>query len=42
MHLLSYLPDLNPIEEVFSKVKALLRRPGVRVSEALWRPSGET
>src|ERR687898_648604 len=31
----SYSPDLNPIEEAFSKVKALVRKEGVRVSEAL-------
>jgi transposase len=31
----SYSPDLNPIEEAFSKVKALVRKEGVRVREAL-------
>ena len=32
----SYSPDLNPIEEAFSKVKALLvRKGGARVREAL-------
>ena len=31
----SYSPDLNPIEEAFSKVKALLRRVGARTREAL-------
>jgi transposase len=31
----SYSPDLNPIEEAFSKVKALVRKEGVRLSEAL-------
>jgi len=30
-----YSPDLNPIEEAFAKVKALLRRAGVRTREAL-------
>jgi transposase len=30
-----YSPDLNPIEEAFSKVKALLRRTGARTREAL-------
>jgi transposase len=28
-------PDLNPIEEAFSKVKALVRKEGTRVREAL-------
>jgi transposase len=27
----AYSPDLNPIEEAFSKVKALLRRAGARI-----------
>src|SRR5215208_6077549 len=31
----SYSPDLNPIEEAFSKVKALVRKEGARVHEAL-------
>jgi transposase len=31
----SYSPDLNPIEEAFSKVKTLLRSAGARVHEAL-------
>ena len=31
-----YSPDYNPIEEAFSKIKALLvRKEGVRVREAL-------
>ena len=33
--LASYSPDLNPIEEAFSKVKALVRKEGARLSEAL-------
>lgn len=32
----SYLPDLNPIEEAFSKVKGLVRKAGARTREALW------
>ena len=28
-------PELNPIEEAFSKVKALVRKEGARVREAL-------
>jgi transposase len=31
----SYSPDFNPIEQVFSKVKAYLRRVGARTHEAL-------
>ena len=31
----SYSPDLNPIEEAFSKIKVLVRREGARVREAL-------
>jgi len=31
----SYSPDLNPIEEAFSKIKALLRKVGARTREAL-------
>ena len=31
----SYSPDLNPIEEAFSKVKQLVRKAGARVREAL-------
>jgi transposase len=31
----SYSPDLNPIEEAFSKIKALLRKAGARTREAL-------
>ena len=35
LYLLPYSPDLNPIEEGFSKVKVLLRRVGARAREAL-------
>ena len=31
----SYSPDLNPIEEAFSKLKSLLRRAAARTHEAL-------
>lgn len=34
-HLPAYSPDLNPIEEAFSKVKAALRRAKARTDEAL-------
>jgi transposase len=35
VYLPSYSPDLNPIEEAFSKVKHLLRKAGARTKEAL-------
>jgi transposase len=31
----SYSPDMNPIEEAFSKIKQLVRKAGARVCEAL-------
>lgn len=31
----SYSPDLNPIEEAFSKIKTLVRKAGARTREAL-------
>jgi transposase len=30
-----YSPDLNPIEEAFSKIKQLVRKAGARTREAL-------
>jgi transposase len=36
-----YSPDLNPIEEAFSKVKGLLRRTGARTREALIEAVGQ-
>jgi transposase len=36
----SYSPDFNPIEEAFSKVKALVRKEGARVREALLEAIG--
>jgi transposase len=35
-----YSPDLNPIEEAFAKVKALLRRAGARTRETLVEAMG--
>jgi len=35
-----YSPDLNPIEEAFAKLKALLRRAGARTREALIEAMG--
>jgi transposase len=37
----SYSPDMNPIEEAFSKVKTLLRRAKARVLEALFEATEE-
>ncbi|MEO5607775.1 MAG: IS630 family transposase [Polaromonas sp.] len=31
-----YSPDLNPIEQVFAKLKTLLRKTAARTLEALW------
>jgi transposase len=36
-----YSPDLNPIEQVFSKLKALLRKAAERTVEATWKRIGE-
>ena len=35
-----YSPDFNPIENAFSKLKALLRKAAVRTKEALWQTIG--
>lgn len=35
-----YSPDLNPIEQVFSKLKTLLRTYAERTKEALWNRIG--
>ncbi len=35
-----YSPDLNPIEKLFSKLKALLRKAAKRSVEALWDEIG--
>jgi transposase len=40
MYLPPYSPDLNPIEEAFAKLKALLRRAGARTREALIEAMG--
>lgn len=37
-----YSPDLNPIEQVFAKLKALLRRAEPRTRETLWKSIGTT
>jgi transposase len=36
MYLPPYSPDLNPIENAFAKLKALLRKAAARTIEALW------
>ena len=40
MYLPPYSPDLNPIEQVFAKLKALLRKAAKRSTEALWATIG--
>lgn len=35
-----YSPDLNPIEQVFAKLKTLIRKAGERTVEATWRRIG--
>jgi transposase len=36
LYLPPYSPDLNPIEQLFAKLKALLRKAATRTKEALW------
>lgn len=36
-----YSPDLNPIEKLFAKLKALLRKAAKRSIDALWNHIGE-
>lgn len=36
-----YSPDFNPIEQLFAKLKALLRKAAVRTVEELWRAIGQ-
>ena len=35
----AYSPDLNPIEQVFAKIKTLLRKADERTVDATWEPS---
>jgi transposase len=37
----AYSPDLNPIEQVFAKLKHLMRNASPRTVEATWRKAGE-
>jgi len=41
LYLPAYSPDLNPIEQVFSKLKALLRKAGARSRDTLWATIGQ-
>jgi transposase len=41
IYLPSYSPDLNPIEEAFSKIKGIVRRAGARTKGALLEVLGE-
>ena len=41
IYLPAYSPELNPIEEAFSKIKGILRRAGARTKEALLEVLGE-
>ena len=36
-----YSPDLNPIEQVFAKLKALLRKAAARSLDTLWHAVGQ-
>jgi len=40
LYLPPYSPDLNPIEQLFAKLKALLRKAAERTIEALWATIG--
>lgn len=40
LYLPPYSPDLNPIEQVFAKLKALLRKAAARTRDALWATIG--
>lgn len=40
LYLPPYSPDLNPIEQVFSKLKNLLRKTAARTVDTLWTAIG--
>ena len=40
LYLPSYSPDFNPIEQLFAKLKELLRKAAARTKEALWDTIG--
>jgi transposase len=41
LYLPPYSPDLNPIEQFFAKLKAMLRKASARTKEALWSTIGQ-
>lgn len=41
LYLPPYSPDLNPIEQVFAKLKGLLRKAAKRTLDDLWREIGK-
>ncbi len=41
LYLPPYSPDFNPIEQVFAKLKALMRKAEKRTYEALWKHLGK-
>ena len=41
LYLPPYSPDLNPIEQAFAKLKALLRKAAARSIDALWTAIGD-
>lgn len=40
LYLPSYSPDFNPIEQLFAKIKALLRKAAARTRDELWNAIG--
>jgi transposase len=38
----AYSPDFNPIEQLFAKIKAHLRKTEARTFDALWRAMGNS
>ena len=41
LYLPPYSPDLNPIEQLFAKLKAMLRSAAARSKDALWTTIGQ-
>ena len=41
LYLPPYSPDLNPIEQLFAKLKALLRKAAARTKDLLWHTIGQ-
>lgn len=41
LYLPAYSPDLNPIEQLFAKLKAVLRAKALRTVDALWAALGK-